>query len=87
MQDLLANSRVTLLVDRWDEDWSRLAWVRAYGTATLLERADDPAEHDLAVTALRAKYRQYLEHALESRPIIRIAVDRVVSWGALSAET
>src|SRR3954468_23672748 len=31
VRDLLILPAATLLVDRWDEDWSRLAWVRLYG--------------------------------------------------------
>ena len=38
-------------------------------------------EHAAAVAALRAKYPQYEQQDLDGRPIIRIAIDRVVSWG------
>ncbi len=41
-------------------------------------------EHAAAVAELRAKYRQYEDHRLETRPVIRIAIDRVVTWGDLS---
>ena len=37
VRDIAADPRVTILVDRWDEDWTRLAWLRAEGRATLLE--------------------------------------------------
>jgi len=37
VRDILLLPDVTLLVDRWDEDWSRLAWLRAYGAGDLLE--------------------------------------------------
>lgn len=83
VRDLLARPAVTLLVDRWEEDWTRLAWVRCYGTGELLEPEPREAhEHAAAVTALRAKYPQYAGHDLETRPVIRIAVDRVTAWGA-----
>ncbi len=36
VRDISADPRVTVLVDRWDEDWTRLAWLRAEGRATLL---------------------------------------------------
>lgn len=84
VQDLLVLPEATLLVDRWDEDWSRLAWVRLYGTAELLEpQPHERDEHAAAVAALREKYPQYLDQGLEARPVIRIAVTRAVSWGAL----
>jgi PPOX class probable F420-dependent enzyme len=93
VRDILAQPDVTLLVDRWDEDWSKLAWLRLHGRAELLEpaaagsvamgsaAADSADERAAAVGALRAKYRQYADHDLESRPLIRIAVTRWTSWG------
>ena len=41
VRDIQGRPEVTLLVDRWDEDWSRLAWLRLHGQATLLEPSDD----------------------------------------------
>jgi hypothetical protein len=79
----VADPRVSVLVDRWDEDWGRLAWMRVGGRASVLQPAEDPAEHAAAVTALRAKYPQYETHALHARPIIRVAIDHATSWGAL----
>lgn len=85
VQDLLADARVSVLVDRWDEDWSRLAWLRAQGRAVVLIAAHESAEHATAVTALRAKYAQYATHDLDGRPIIRIAIERVTTWGVIEA--
>jgi hypothetical protein len=74
---------VAILIDRWDEDWSRLAWVRLEGAAVLLEGTDESAgEHSLAVSLLRARYPQYATHALDTRPLIRIAVDGITGWAA-----
>ena len=84
VQDLLVLPEATLLVDRWDEDWRRLAWVRAYGTAELLEpQPREREEHGAAVTALKQKYPQYADHDLNGRPIIRVSLTRAVSWGAI----
>lgn len=83
VRDIGARPRVAVLVDRWDEDWSRLAWLRLEGKATLLEPTDQSAaEHAHAVSLLRARYSQYATHKLESRPVIRIAIDRVSGWSA-----
>ncbi len=89
VRDIAANPEVTILIDRWSEDWDRLGWVRLEGRAMLLEPtaaavAAAASEHAVVVAALRAKYPQYAEHALESLPMIRIAVDRVASWGNLA---
>ena len=84
VRDLFVLPEVTLIVDRWDEDWSRLAWLRLYGSGELLEpQVDERSEHATAVAALRARYPQYATHDLASRPIIRIGVERVVSWGEI----
>ncbi len=82
VRDLLARPDVTILVDRWDEDWARLAWLRVGGRAALLEPTQTN-DHARVVAALREKYPQYADHALEVRPLIRIAVERVTSWGDL----
>ena len=56
----LANVRAhpwaSLLVDHYEEDWDALWWVRVDGAATVLEDGD---EHEAALAALVAKYRQY----------------------------
>jgi PPOX class probable F420-dependent enzyme len=84
VRDLLVLPAATLVVDRWEEDWSRLGWVRLYGRGELLEpEPREVEEHAAAVAALRAKYPQYADHALDDRPVIKVAVDRVVSWGNL----
>ncbi len=82
VRDLLVLPELSLVVDRWDEDWGRLAWLRLYGSGELLEpQPHERAEHAAACSALRGRYPQYATHDLESRPIIRVAVQRVVSWG------
>jgi PPOX class probable F420-dependent enzyme len=82
VRDLLVLPELTLVMDRWEEDWSRLAWLRLYGYGELLDpQPDEVVEHAAAVTLLRARYPQYATHDLEHRPIIRVAIERVVSWG------
>lgn len=84
VRDILILPEVTLLVDRWDEDWSRLAWLRLNGLGEMLEpEPRERAEHEAAIAMLRAKYPQYATHDLESRPVIRVTVHRALSWGAL----
>ncbi len=81
VRDLLARPDVVVLVDRWSEDWQRLAWLRVYGTASIV--AGGGAGHARAVEALREKYPQYRGHLLEDRPLIRIEPGRSRSWGDL----
>lgn len=87
VRDLLVLPTVTLIVDRWSEDWAHLGWVRLHGRGELLEPEPHEAkEHATAVALLRAKYRQYEAHALDDRPVIRMTVDRVRSWGDLAPD-
>lgn len=84
VRDILADPRVTLLVDRWDEDWTHLAWLRCDGTASIVEPGASVAERRAAIAALRVKYTQYAMHDLDTRPIIQIAIERTASWSALT---
>jgi len=79
VRDLLARPRVTLLVHRWDEDWSRLGWVRMSGDAGLLEPGEP--RHTAALGPLREKYPQYLNQAVDRRPMIEVTIHDVTSWG------
>ena len=45
VRNILENPRFSFVVDRWDEDWSRLGWVMLRGAAEIL---DSGAEHDRA---------------------------------------
>jgi PPOX class probable F420-dependent enzyme len=85
VRDIRADPRVSVLVDRWDEDWTRLAWLRAAGSAEIVEPGADGAalEYAAAVAALRARYPQYETHRLEARPVIRVTLERVTEWGRL----
>ncbi len=56
LENVRAHPDVAVLVDHYDEDWSRLWWVRLRGRARVVE---DGPEHERAVVLLRAKYEQY----------------------------
>ncbi len=80
VRDLSARPAVSLLVDRWHEDWTRLAWLRVEATASLVEPG--APEHAPAVAALRARYPQYRTQALDVRPLIRLQPVRATWWSA-----
>ena len=84
VRNILANPHVQVLIDDYDEDWSRLAFVQLRGTASLLH---DGAEYQRALRLLRRKYAQYQALPLAGRPIIQIAVERVVAWGRVGDAT
>ncbi|MFB6172603.1 MAG: TIGR03668 family PPOX class F420-dependent oxidoreductase [Haloarculaceae archaeon] len=83
VRDVEANPRVAVVFDHYVPDWSHLGWVQVRGAAAPLAPGDDG--HGAAVAALREKYDQYADRALPERPVLRIAVDGVRSWGHLDA--
>jgi PPOX class probable F420-dependent enzyme len=82
VRDIETDARVAVLVDRWDEDWRRLAWLRGIGSAVVTPPS--ATDHAAIVAALRAKYPPYTGHRLEVRPLIRVTLERATSWGAIS---
>lgn len=83
LRNIRENPRVALLVDTYDEDWRRLAWVMVQGEAEVLEGGP---EHREAVAALREKYPQYRAMALEERPMVCIRPQRAIAWAFAAAE-
>lgn len=85
VRDIRERPRVSVLIDRWDEDWQNLAWLRLDGRARLMEPADPPSgEHSAAIRLLRARYPQYASMAIERRPMIRVTVERITRWSAMT---
>src|SRR5699024_10418683 len=58
LANIAAEPRVCLLVDHYDDDWSRLWWVRADGRASVLVDLEGP-EPQRGLAALATKYSQY----------------------------
>ncbi|AQZ65901.1 unnamed protein product [[Actinomadura] parvosata subsp. kistnae] len=78
LRDLRANPAVSVLADHYDDDWTRLWWVRADGLATVLADGD---ERERALDALVAKYAQYRERR-PAGPVIVVEVTRWSEWSA-----
>ncbi|MEV0953216.1 TIGR03668 family PPOX class F420-dependent oxidoreductase [Promicromonospora sp. NPDC050249] len=76
LRNLAENPRVAFLVDRYDDDWARLWWVRADGTATVEHEGEPRAA---ALDALAARYPQYRENRPDG-PLIRVWVTRWSGW-------
>jgi PPOX class probable F420-dependent enzyme len=68
-----------ITVDRYDDEWSRLAWVQVLGTVAILERAAARRGLD----ALSEKYAQYRERPPPG-PVLRLGPTRTISWRAQS---
>ncbi|MGB7946209.1 MAG: TIGR03668 family PPOX class F420-dependent oxidoreductase [Candidatus Binatia bacterium] len=80
LQNIEANPQVSLVIDRYGEDWRKLAYVLVSGQARILLTGQ---KHRRAVNLLRKKYRQYRSMAIHQRPIIVIRPLSVKAWGKL----
>jgi len=69
---------VTVLVDRYDEDWAQLWWVRIRGRARVLDEGD---EASAALEALTAKYPQYNDEP-PGPPVLAIDLEDWRAWSA-----
>jgi PPOX class probable F420-dependent enzyme len=82
LRNLHVNPRAALVVDDYDEDWTRLAFLLVRGPARFVE---DAGAHAVALRLLRARYPQYGAMALDDpvrHPVVRIEPERVVLWRA-----
>jgi len=79
LANIAANPAVALLVDHYEDDWAALWWVRADGTARLLE--PDAPEAGRARALLAERYPRYRD---APPPGVVVAVD-VARWSGWSA--
>jgi PPOX class probable F420-dependent enzyme len=76
LRNITANPAVALLADHYEDDWTRLWWVRADGTARIIE---DPGEMRGPVDLLVRRYPQYEGHPPEG-PVIAVEVEKWSGW-------
>jgi coenzyme F420-0:L-glutamate ligase / coenzyme F420-1:gamma-L-glutamate ligase len=80
LRNIEENSQVSLVIDRYDEDWRKLGYILVSGRARILLTGQ---KHQRAVSLLRRKYRQYHSMAIDQRPMIVIKPLSVKVWGHL----
>jgi PPOX class probable F420-dependent enzyme len=82
LRNLAANPVFALVADRWDEEWSRLAYLLISGRSA---ECRDPERRRRAIAALRERYPQYVAMGLdaERHQVIELAVESVHRWGAV----
>ncbi|MDE0007236.1 MAG: pyridoxamine 5'-phosphate oxidase family protein [Gammaproteobacteria bacterium] len=78
VRNIETNGHVSLLVDQYDENWSKLRWVRIDGAAEVVTMPADVA------AAFRVKYPQYRSTRLGDT-CIRVTVRRSREWSATTA--
>ena len=74
LANIEANPVVEVLIDHYDEDWSRLWWVRLRGPARIVEDRH-------AVELLAAKYPQYRKQP-PAGPVIALTIEERNEWTA-----
>jgi PPOX class probable F420-dependent enzyme len=83
LEDMQATGVATMLLDHYEDDWSRLWWIRVRGAASVLDGRDPVAA--AALDALVAKYHQYAERR-PNGPVWMVSVDEVRWWRAAESQ-
>ena len=73
-----SNPAASVLVDAYEEDWSRLWWVRLDGRARVIEGGP---ERERALALLAGKYAQHRAQ-LPRGPVLALAIDGWRAWAA-----
>lgn len=78
LKNIAANPAVAVLVDHYEDDWSRLWWVRVDGTARVIT---DHARAQHALDLLAKRHPQYRD-ARPAGPVVAISIDRMSGWSS-----
>jgi PPOX class probable F420-dependent enzyme len=76
MENARARPDVTILVDHYEDDWSRLWWIRLRGQARVLDGGE---ECDHALALLKEKYAQY-DIEPPDGPVLAVDITDVREW-------
>lgn len=82
LRHIAREPRVGLVIDRYEDDWRQLWWLRLTANALAIDAAH--ASFDAAAAALRAKYPQYRDTPLFSGAptMIRFEIQASRWWSA-----
>jgi PPOX class probable F420-dependent enzyme len=80
LANVRADPRCALLVDHFEDDWRRLWWVRADGTA---EVVDAPSVEHPGIQALVQRFPQYRDEP-PSGALLVVTVQRWTGWASTS---
>lgn len=74
---LRARPRAALTIDRYDDDWSTLAWVQALGEVRIVAASDAAS----ALEALSERYEPYRDRR-PGGPVLLLEPQRLLWWRA-----
>jgi PPOX class probable F420-dependent enzyme len=78
LENIRLHPDVAVLVDHYEDDWSRLWWVRLRGSARVIEEGP---ERERALALLREKYAHYRSEPPRG-PVIVVSVEEWRGWSA-----
>ena len=78
LRNIAANPAVSILIDHYEDDWSRLWWVRLDGSARIVT---DNVETERALHLLAERYAQY-RATKPSGPVVAVSIEAVSGWSA-----
>lgn len=79
VNNIRSNPKVAILIDDYSEDWSHLAYVMVKGSAVILESGP---QRSAAEAMLRDKYAQYRDFLGHHCLVLRVTLEKVVSWSS-----
>jgi PPOX class probable F420-dependent enzyme len=81
LRNIAVNPQVALVIDDYDEDWTRLAYLLVRGRAAVVA---EHAKYAEALAALRQRYPQYRTMPLtfDTHPMVRIVPEHQHLWYA-----
>ncbi|MCL4560352.1 MAG: TIGR03668 family PPOX class F420-dependent oxidoreductase [Chloroflexi bacterium] len=77
VRDIQANPQVAIVVDEYDIEWKRLAWVQVRGKAEMVGEGEF---YEAGIRLLTDKYSQYRVMPLTGKPLIVVLVEKILSW-------
>ena len=73
LRNIAANPMATLLVDHWDEDWTRLGWVMVRARARL-------EQSNAATDELKLRYPQYTDEITPGDRSLVLVPEGITWW-------
>ena len=78
LENIRRNPVATVLIDHYEEDWTRLWWVRLEGTGRIVTTGEEQAR---AQSLLLEKYEQY-QRQPPPGPLLAVDIQRWLAWAA-----
>src|SRR5437667_11451122 len=76
LRNIAANPAVSVLVDHYEDDWSRLWWVRVDGAARVVADSDEAAR---ATSLLVSRYALYRDRRPAAH-VVAVSIARMSGW-------